>query len=100
MTDNSKAVRESAPPSVAHEFVPDPLSSTAMSPVLCAVCGKTRSCHSDEHECPGCGGDGWYVGHDDACDDAGDCVCSGVQVRCECQLSAPASQDAPEQTDE
>lgn len=35
--------------------------------------------------CPTCGGDGWYVGHEDACHDSGDCVCSGEQVQCECQ---------------
>lgn len=34
--------------------------------------------------CPTCGGDGWYVGHEDECYDTGDCVCSGVQVQCEC----------------
>jgi hypothetical protein len=34
--------------------------------------------------CPACGGDGWYVGHEDECYDTGDCVCSGVQVECEC----------------
>jgi hypothetical protein len=34
--------------------------------------------------CPACGGDGWYVGHEDECYDTGDCVCSGVQVKCEC----------------
>lgn len=37
------------------------------------------------NDCPACGGDGWYVGHEDECYDTGDCVCSGVQVRCECQ---------------
>ena len=40
--------------------------------------------------CPACGGDGWYVGHDDECYDTGDCVCGGVQVRCECQGEALA----------
>lgn len=34
--------------------------------------------------CPHCGGDGWYVGHEDVCYDTGDCECSGVQVQCEC----------------
>lgn len=34
--------------------------------------------------CPACGGQGWYVGHDDECYDTGDCVCSGERVRCEC----------------
>jgi len=34
-------------------------------------------------KCQMCGGDGWYVGHDDECYETGDCNCSGVQVRCE-----------------
>lgn len=38
-----------------------------------------------EPPCPGCGGDGWYVGHEDECYDTGDCCCSGVQIQCECQ---------------
>lgn len=40
-----------------------------------------------EDVCPACGGDGWYVGHEDECHDTGDCVCSGVQVECECQAA-------------
>lgn len=35
--------------------------------------------------CPGCGDDGWYVGHEDECHETGDCQCSGVQVECECR---------------
>lgn len=38
-----------------------------------------------EPACPACGGDGWYVAHDDECYDTGDCCCAGEQVRCECQ---------------
>lgn len=34
--------------------------------------------------CPGCGDDGWYVGHEDDCHETGDCVCSGVQIECGC----------------
>ncbi len=33
--------------------------------------------------CPACGGDGWYIGHEDECYDTGDCNCSGVQVECD-----------------
>ena len=41
-----------------------------------------------EVECPSCGGDGWYVGHEDECWETGDCNCSGVQLQCEqCQGS-------------
>lgn len=35
--------------------------------------------------CSACGGDGWYVGHEDECSETGDCNCSGVQIECECQ---------------
>ena len=32
--------------------------------------------------CSECGGDGWWVGHDEECYRSGDCGCSGVQIRC------------------
>lgn len=35
-----------------------------------------------------CGGDGWYIDHEDECYETGDCNCSGVQVECECQSRA------------
>jgi len=38
--------------------------------------------------CPVCRGDGWYIGHEDACYDTGDCQCGGVQVRCDCEARA------------
>lgn len=41
--------------------------------------------------CPECGGDGWYVGHEDECHETGDCNCSGVQIQCECQYARSAS---------
>jgi hypothetical protein len=34
-------------------------------------------------KCSACGGDGWYVGHEDKCYETGDCGCSGVQLQCE-----------------
>lgn len=34
--------------------------------------------------CATCDGKGWYVGHEDACYDGDGCVCSGVQVECDC----------------
>lgn len=37
-------------------------------------------------KCSDCGGDGWYVGHADQCNETGQCTCNGIQIQCEkCQ---------------
>lgn len=41
-----------------------------------------------EPPCVVCGGDGWYIGHEDECYDSGNCLCAGIQVECDCQTDA------------
>jgi hypothetical protein len=62
------------------------LSARGLANEIVVAYLSTGEPYIDEPDtCPACGGDGWYVGHEDECYDTGDCVCSGVQVRCECQ---------------
>ena len=39
--------------------------------------------------CAECDGEGWYIGHEDACYEQCDCVCSGVQVPCHVCTAPP-----------
>lgn len=61
-------------------------SSPRTSRVSDQIVEAFNALQDDEAEnewCYSCGGDGWYVGHDDECYDTGVCNCSRVQICCD-----------------